>query len=130
MAAKVTWEWFNVFGVRPLMGRVFQPEEDRPKANQVVVLAYSTWQRQFGGDLAIVGKSIRLNEQDYRVVGVMGPEFEWPRRADLWMPLGLAPSEYSPDNYFNEKLLCGRPRADGHLTWQGRGIRSGTHRSG
>jgi predicted permease len=112
MVAKVTWEWFNVFGVRPLMGRVFRPEEDQPKANQVVVLAYRAWQRQFGGDLAIVGKSIRLNEQDYRVVGVMGPDFEWPRRADLWMPLGLAPSEFSPDNYFNENFFVvarGRP---------------------
>ena len=78
-----------------------------------MVLAYSTWQRLFGGDPAIVGKSIRLNEQDYRVVGVMGPEFDWPRRADLWMPLGLAPSEYSPDNYFNEKLfVVARARPD------------------
>ena len=95
MAAKVTWEWFNVFGVRPFIGRVFHQEEDQPKANQVVVLAYRAWQRQFGGDLAIVGGGLRLNEQDYRVVGVMGPDFEWPRRADLWMPLGLAPSQIS-----------------------------------
>ena len=42
MVAKVTWEWFNVFGVRPLVGRVFQPEEDQPNANHVAVLAYGT----------------------------------------------------------------------------------------
>jgi predicted permease len=113
MAAKVTWEWFNVFGVRPLMGRVFQPEEDQPKANQVAVLAYATWQRLFGGDPAIVGKSIQLNHQDYRVVGVMGPEFDWPRRADIWVPLGLAPSEFAPDNYFNENyFVVARTRPD------------------
>jgi predicted permease len=105
MAAKVTWEWFNVFGVRPLVGRVFQPEEDQPNANQVAVLAYATWQRLFGGDPSIVGKSIQLNHQDYRVVGVMGSDFDWPRRADVWVPLGLAPSEFAPDNYFNENFF-------------------------
>ncbi|HEV2491620.1 MAG TPA: ABC transporter permease [Terriglobia bacterium] len=102
MAAKVTWEWFNVFGVRPLAGRVFRPEEDQPHSNQVAVLAYHTWRRLFGGDPAIVGKSIQLNHVDYRVVGIMGSDFEWPRRADLWVPLGLAPSELSRDNYYNE----------------------------
>ena len=113
MAAKVTWEWFNVFGVRPMVGRVFQPEEDQPNANQVAVLAYGTWRRLFGGDPSIVGRNIQLNRHDYRVVGVMGPDFEWPRRADVWIPLGLAPSEYSPDNYFNEKFfVVARTRPD------------------
>jgi len=113
MAAKVTWEWFNVFGVRPLVGRVFQPEEDQPNANQVAVLAYDTWQRRFGGDPSIVGKSIQLNHQDYRVVGVMGPDFDWPRRTEVWVPLGLAPSEYAPDNYFNENFfVVARARPD------------------
>ena len=113
MVAKATWEWFNVFGVRPLAGRVFRPEEDQPHANQVAVLAYATWQRLFGGDPSIVGKSIQLNHQDYRVVGVMGPDFDWPRRADLWVPLGLAPSEFAPDNYFNENLfVVARARPD------------------
>jgi predicted permease len=113
MVAKVTWEWFNVFGVRPLVGRVFQPEEDQPNANHVAVLAYGTWQRRFGGDPSIVGKSLQLNHQDYRVVGVMGPDFDWPRRTEAWVPLGLAPSEYAPDNYFNENFfVVARARPD------------------
>jgi predicted permease len=113
MAAKVTWEWFNVFGVRPLMGRVFQPEEDQPHANQVAVLAYATWKGLFGGDPSIVGKSLQLNHHDYCVVGVMGPDFDWPRRADVWVPLGLAPSEFAPDNYFNENFfVVARARPD------------------
>jgi predicted permease len=102
---KVTWEWFDTFGARPLLGRIFRPEEDQPHANQVALLAYDTWQRLFGGDPAIVGRSIQLNREDYRVVGVMGPDFDWPRRTQLWIPLGLAPSEFSPDNYFNESLF-------------------------
>jgi predicted permease len=103
--SKVTWQWFDAFGARPLLGRMFRPEEDQPHANQVVVLAYDSWQRLFGGDPAIVGRSIQLNRQDYRVVGVMKPDFDWPRRTALWMPLGIAASEFSLDNYFNENFF-------------------------
>jgi predicted permease len=102
---KVTWEWFDTFGARPLLGRIFRPEEDQPHANQVALLAYDTWQRLFGGDPAIVGGSIQLNHEDYRVVGVMEPDFDWPRRTQLWIPMGLPASEFSPDNYFNESLF-------------------------
>ncbi len=103
--AKVTWQWFDTFGARAFLGRVFRPEEDQPHANQVALLAYDTWQRLFGGDPAIVGKPIRLNREDYRVVGVMAPDFDWPRRTAVWVPLGLASSEFSPDNYFNENFF-------------------------
>jgi predicted permease len=103
--AKVTWQWFDTFGARPFLGRIFRPEEDQPHANQVALLAYDTWQRQFGGDPAIVGKSIQLNREDYRVVGIMAPDFDWPSRTALWVPLGLPSSEYSPDNYFNENFF-------------------------
>jgi predicted permease len=104
--AKVTWQWFDAFGARPFLGRAFRPEEDQPHANQVALLAYDTWQHLFGGDPAIVGRSIQLNREDYRVVGVMGPEFDWPQRTALWTPLGLPASEYSPDNYFNESFFA------------------------
>src|SRR5437660_2799978 len=57
--AQVTWQWFNVFGARPELGRVFRSEEDQPKANQEAVVAYSAWKRVFGGDPAIVGKTIQ-----------------------------------------------------------------------
>ncbi len=103
--AQVTWQWFSVFGARPELGRVFRPEEDQPKANQEVVLAYSAWKRVFGGDPAIVGKTIQLNQQSYRAVGVMGPEFRWPSQADLWTPLGLPPNEYAEQNRYNEGLF-------------------------
>ena len=103
--AKVTWQWFDAFGARPLLGRIFRPEEDQPHANQVAMLAYDTWQQLFGGDPAIVGRSIQLNRVDYRVVGVMRRDFDWPRRTALWVPLGLAASEFSLDNYFNENFF-------------------------
>jgi len=103
--AKVTWQWVDTFGARPFLGRVFRPEEDQPHANQVALLAYDTWQRLFGGDPAILGKTIQLNREDYRVVGIMAPDFDWPRRTALWVPLGLPASEFAPDNYFNENFF-------------------------
>jgi predicted permease len=101
--AQVSWEWFDVFGARPVLGRVFTPEEDQPNANHEVVLAYPAWQRWFGGDPNVIGRGIRLNEEQYRVIGVMGQGFVWPNpETDLWTPLGLAPTEFAIDNTFNE----------------------------
>jgi predicted permease len=100
---RVTWQWFAVFGARPIIGRLFSPEEDQPNANNVVILEYRTWQRLFGGDPSVIEKTIQLNQQPYKVVGVMGPDF---RRANLnlWTPLKLPPAAYGPRNRFNESL--------------------------
>jgi putative ABC transport system permease protein len=105
IVAKVSWQWFETFGVHPAFGRLFRPEEDQPHANHVALLAFDTWKSLFAGDPLIVGKSIQLNHEDYRVVGVMGPDFDWPRRAQLWVPLGLAASAFAPDKIFNESLF-------------------------
>jgi predicted permease len=105
MGAKVSWQWFNTFGARPALGRVFRPEEDQPHNNRVIILAYSTWKQLFGGDPAIIGKTIRLNRQPYQVTGVMGPDFDWPQPAQIWEPLALAPGDFSVDNYFNERYF-------------------------
>ncbi len=106
LGADVSWQWFQTFGVRPLLGRDFHAEEDQPGANHVVVLSYETWQRVFGGDPAIVNQSIQLNSQAYKVVGVMGPSFNWPDQAQIWVPFGFAPSEYGPQNRFNESYFA------------------------
>jgi len=103
--ARVSWQWFDVFEARPLMGRVFTPEEDQPNANREVLLAYNTWKTIFSGDSDIVGRSVELNQQPYKIIGVMGPEFEWPSQADLWAPLGLAPKDLAIDNLLNESYL-------------------------
>lgn len=104
--ARVSWQWFEVFEVRPLLGRVFTPEEDQPNANREVVLAYNTWKSIFGGDEKIVGRSVELNQQPYKIIGVMGPDFQWPSQTDLWAPLGLAPDAFVIDNIFNESYLA------------------------
>ncbi len=101
-AAMVTRDWFRVFGAQPILGRVFSPEEDEKGANYVAVLSYSAWQRIFGGQPDAIGKSMVLDGQTYRVVGVMRSDFDWPRGRDVWVPLGLEPQAYSADNRFNE----------------------------
>jgi predicted permease len=110
-------EWFDVFGARPVIGRVFREEEDRPSANQEVVLAFTTWKRLFGGDPQVEGRTLTLNDKIYRVVGVMGPEFRWPREAELWTPLGLPDTAYGPGNTFNESYL-GFARLHAGLTFE------------
>jgi len=104
--SRVSWQWFDVFEARPLLGRVFAPEEDQPNADHEVVLAYGTWKSIFGGDSDIVGRSIQLNQQPYKIIGVMEPDFEWPGQTDLWAPLGLAPDAFTLNNIFNENYLA------------------------
>lgn len=71
--ARVGSGYFNVIGVAPIRGRAFLPEEYEPGKGQVVILGYSLWQRRFGGDENIVGKTITLDGDIYQIVGVMGP---------------------------------------------------------
>jgi predicted permease len=99
----VTWQWFDVFGARPILGRSFRPEEDQPNTNRVVVLDYRAWRSLFGGDVSIIGRSIQLNQEPYEVVGVMEPGF---RRSNvlLWSPLGLPAEAFAPRNRFNESF--------------------------
>ena len=104
--AMVSWQWFEVFGAKPVVGRVFSPDEDQPHADHEVVLSYGAWQRWFGGDASAVGRSIQLNQEPYRIIGVMGRNFQWPNpETDLWAPLGLDPKAFSVDNTFNENYL-------------------------
>lgn len=104
--ALVTWQWFDVFGHKPAAGRVFTADEDQPNANHEVILSYGTWKRWFGGDTTALGRTIQLNQQPYRIVGVMPADFHWPSpQVDLWAPLGLDSKAYAVDNTFNENYL-------------------------
>ena len=100
--SQVTWQWFNVFGARPILGRTFTAEEDQKGANSVAVLSYGAWQKFFGGDRNVVGQTVMLNQKPYRVIGVMRSDFDWPRGKEVWTPMGLEPKEYNLDNRFNE----------------------------
>src|SRR5215472_9126520 len=108
LGARVTSQWFDVFQVKPLLGRSFRPEDDLPGAHNSVVLSYRFWLKQFGGDQRIAGRKLQLNGQAYEVIGVMPPAFNWPNDAQLWSPLALPPNNYHDDQNFrfNENLFA------------------------
>src|SRR2546427_3906509 len=94
----VTWQWFQVLGAKPILGRDFQSDEDQPNSNHVVILAHHTWQRLLGGDRSVLERTIQLNQLPYKVIGVMGPEYDLgidvAGAQDIFVPLGLSPQDY------------------------------------
>ncbi len=86
-SALVSASFFNALGVAPLMGRSFLREEDQPGGDRVVVLSHRLWQRRYGGDSNIIGKTIRVSDVDRAVIGVMPREFQLPTNTELWTPL-------------------------------------------
>jgi putative ABC transport system permease protein len=94
--ARATSGIFTVFGVRPILGRSFRPDEDKPGAARVVVMSHGLWTRRFNSDPAIVSQSIVMSGNVYAVVGVLPEGFAtpamWPRMPDVWVPLGLDPN--------------------------------------
>ncbi len=107
---RVSSGFFDVFEVRPAMGRTFTAEEDQPGAGPVVVLSHRVWQKRFGSDPNIVGRTLMLNDQPNRVIGVMGAEFNWPNQAELWAPIALPPARYHDKNYRYNEYLFGAAR--------------------
>jgi putative ABC transport system permease protein len=86
-AGAVESSFFSVYGVRPMLGRGFLPEEDQAGHGNVVVLGHDIWRTRFGSNPKIVGQSITLNGAAYTVVGVLGPKFHRPDWAKIWTPL-------------------------------------------
>jgi putative ABC transport system permease protein len=84
--AMTSANFFQVFGVRPHLGRFFLPEEERAGHPDVTVLSYGLWQRRFGGDPSLVGKSLTLDGRTYTVVGVAPAGFQYPDRTEVWIP--------------------------------------------
>jgi len=87
---------FNVLGVQPVLGRVFTYDEDQPGRNQVVVLTTDLWKRRFGGDPAIIGRTIHLNDKPYTVVGIVPSILRWFAPLDAWIPTGFTPQDMAP----------------------------------
>src|SRR6478672_6259879 len=87
--ADVSQGTFELLRVAPVLGRTFTAEEDKPKQDAVVILGNGLWQRRFGSDAQVIGKTIILNSRQRTVIGVMPPGFKFPENAELWVPLGL-----------------------------------------
>ena len=105
-AALIGWQWFQVFGARPILGRTFTAEEDQPNAGPVAVISYGLWQRVFGGSRDAIGQSLLLDQKAYRVIGVMRSDFDWPRRKEVWVPIALGPSAFTAHERFHEASVA------------------------
>lgn len=109
-AARVSANAFDVLGVAPRMGRAFSPSEDRPGAD-VTILSWGLWQRRYGADPAIVGKTIQLDRQPHTVIGVMPSTFHFPKRgqpAQLWVPIGFTDQERAARGDMHINAVIGR----------------------
>src|SRR5262249_21902116 len=81
--------FFNALGVKAALGRTFLPGEDEPGRDQVVVLKHSLWERRFGADPNIVGRTLTLNATNFTVIGVMPPDFTFLNGGEIWSPLAF-----------------------------------------
>jgi putative ABC transport system permease protein len=93
--AAVSHNMFSLLGVIPYKGRSFQPEEDRKGAPQVAIISHGLWQRRFGSDPNIIGRTVTLSGENYAIIGVMPPGFKFPviNAAEVWRAIQPAFSE-------------------------------------
>src|SRR5262245_29248444 len=92
---------FPLLKVSPLAGRVFTEADDRPDAPRVVLLSHTLWQRRFGADANLIGKTLTLDDQSYTVIGVLPPGFAFPTKdTELWAPLALNANAANDRNSF------------------------------
>lgn len=87
---RVTHRFFEVLGVTPMLGRTFTPEEDRYQQNRSVVISHGLWQRRFGGDSTVLGRTLGIGAFTFTIVGVLPPTFEslLAPGTEIWAPLG------------------------------------------
>jgi len=117
---KVSLDMLPLFGVQPLMGRFFTPEETQPGHDQVAILGHKLWQTRYGADPAILGKTIRLDEKTYTIVGVMPTRFRftWDQEMGVFVPLALTPEELSEKGRATSRDLETQARLQPGITVQ------------
>ena len=106
VASRVSAQFFSTLGVPPLIGRTLLPDEHETSGAKVAVLSHGIWQRLFGGERSVLGRSISLNGEPYEIVGVMPAGFRdfFGRDAELWVPLALRAEQFADGARTNEWL--------------------------
>jgi putative ABC transport system permease protein len=105
ISAAVSTNYFTVLGVAPQLGRAFASGEDRLGQDRVAVLSHELWERQFGSDPSVVGKTVRLNRENYTVIGVMPASFRLMGfTPQLWTPLVLSEADQTSAARRNRSL--------------------------
>jgi putative ABC transport system permease protein len=87
IGAVVASDFFSVLRTNAMQGRTFTPDEEQPGRDNVAVISHGLWQRAFGANPSIIGQTLTLNSRSFTVVGIMPKGFEFPREAELWVPL-------------------------------------------
>ncbi|MGC9946641.1 MAG: ABC transporter permease [Bryobacteraceae bacterium] len=105
--AEVAPEFFQVFDVEPVVGRLFSPEEQKPGSAGAVVIGYSYWQSHFGSNANALGQAVRLLGKSFRIAGVLPPRFHFPNGTDIWLPKGVVFPETESRSAHNY-LVVGR----------------------
>ena len=83
----VTANTFGVLGVRPVIGRDFVPDDDRPGAPPVALIGHKVWVNRYGSNPSVIGRTVRINDVPTTIVGVVPEGFQFPFNTDVWMPL-------------------------------------------
>jgi putative ABC transport system permease protein len=108
---QVTANFIDVTGIKPILGRAFTEEEDQPGKGAVAIIANSLWQRRFGGDPNIIGKTITVNRLPLTIVGVMPNTLSYPVPGEIYAPLTITPAlasnRQSHDSYVIGRLKPG-----------------------
>ena len=91
---RVSWNYFDVFQISPIIGRTFRPEEERDGAHRVAIISNGLWQSHFGSDPSVLGQTIQLDAEPFTVIGVLPPDFRFGlTMTDIWTPLGITGEE-------------------------------------
>ena len=105
---RVTANFFETLGVRPLLGRTFLAGEDQPGRAEVVILSHGLWLRRFGGDPSIINQRISVNGVQCAVVGVMPEGVRYPAPAEMWMPFAYTQQQWTTSRRSHFLLVTGR----------------------
>jgi predicted permease len=115
----VSADFFDMLGVRPILGRTFVPADDQPGAEAVLVLSYGYWQRSHGADPNVVGKTFKMNDRVHTVIGVLPPVPQHPNENDVYMPTSACPFRSAPAFVANRNArmmtVLGRLRGDARV---------------
>ena len=103
----VTANFFDALGVKPVIGRNFTEEENQPGKDTVAILTHKLWQRRFGGDPNIIGKTITLSGDVCTVIGVLPQNFAYPVNAEVYSPIRMTP-ESAGNRQFHSFYVIGR----------------------
>ncbi|HYA98520.1 MAG TPA: ABC transporter permease, partial [Methylomirabilota bacterium] len=97
---RVSWGFFDALGARPIAGRTFLPEDDQAGRGHVAILGQGLWETRYASDRGIIGRSIRINDEPYTVVGVMPATFQFPLMgiANLWTPMAMTDAQRADRN--------------------------------